>query len=194
MTATTDLADRYLAAWNETDPAARRTAIDDLFTDDVRYTDPLVDAEGRDALDATIGAVQEQFPGFVFRLAGPVDAHHDQLRFTWELGPAGQDGADRRLRRRRRRRRRPDPDGPRLPRPGAVCRVIGDQSGEACALPSTVGRAQASAWDQGSPGTSPNRYLRVVGSSLLHTIGGRDVLDRRRCGRRRRSPVPSPSP
>jgi hypothetical protein len=26
-----------------------------------------------------------------FRLAGAVDAHHDQARFTWELGPAGAD-------------------------------------------------------------------------------------------------------
>ena len=91
MTATPDLADRYLAAWNETDPAARGAAMADLFADDVSYTDPLVTAEGRDALDATIGVVQQQFPGFVFRLAGPVDAHHDQLRFTWELGPAGQE-------------------------------------------------------------------------------------------------------
>jgi SnoaL-like domain len=91
MTATPDLADRYLAAWNETDPSARTAALAGLFADDVRYTDPLVAADGRPALDATIGAVQAQFPGFVFRLAGPVDAHHDQLRFTWELGPAGQD-------------------------------------------------------------------------------------------------------
>ena len=91
MTATPDLADRYLAAWNETDPAARAAALAGLFADDVRYSDPLVTADGRPALDSTIGAVQEQFPGFVFRLAGPVDAHHDQLRFTWELGPAGQD-------------------------------------------------------------------------------------------------------
>lgn len=91
MTATPVLATRYLAAWNETDPAARRAAVADLFADDVRYTDPLVTTEGRDALEATIGAVQQQFPGFVFRLAGPVDAHHDQLRFTWELGPAGRE-------------------------------------------------------------------------------------------------------
>jgi SnoaL-like domain len=91
MTATPDLAGRYLAAWNETDPAARAAALAALFAADVRYTDPLVTAEGRDALDATIGAVQQQFPGFAFRLAGPVDAHHDQLRFAWELGPAGQD-------------------------------------------------------------------------------------------------------
>jgi hypothetical protein len=91
MTATPDLADRYLAVWNETAPAARGAAIADLFADDVRYTDPLVTAEGHDALEATIGAVQQQFPGFVFRLAGPVDAHHDQLRFSWELGPAGEE-------------------------------------------------------------------------------------------------------
>jgi hypothetical protein len=91
MTATTELADRYLAAWNETDPAARAAAMAALFTDDVRYSDPLVTADGVAALDATIGAVQQQFPGFVFRLAGPVDAHHDQFRFTWELGPAGQE-------------------------------------------------------------------------------------------------------
>ena len=91
MTATPDLAGRYIAAWNESDPAALSAALADLFAVDVRYTDPLVTAEGRDALDATIGAVQQQFPGFAFRLAGPVDAHHDQLRFTWELGPAGQE-------------------------------------------------------------------------------------------------------
>jgi hypothetical protein len=87
VTATTAHAQRYLAAWNETDPAARAAALEDLFTDDVTYTDPLVSVAGRPALDATISAVQQQFPGFVFRLAGPADAHHDQLRFTWHLGP-----------------------------------------------------------------------------------------------------------
>lgn len=90
-TATTlqDLADRYIAAWNETDPAARRRLVDAGWAEDARYTDPLVVAEGRDAVDATLGAVQAQFPGMVFRLGGPVDAHHDIARFTWELGPAG---------------------------------------------------------------------------------------------------------
>ena len=46
-------------------------------------------AHGRDAIDATIAAAQPQFPGFVFTLAGPVDAHHRQARFTWGLGPDG---------------------------------------------------------------------------------------------------------
>jgi hypothetical protein len=91
MTAPTDLAARYLAAWNETDATARRAAVDALFTEDARYTDPLADVAGREAIAATIAAVQGQFPGFVFRLAGPVDGHHDQLRFTWHLGPDGKE-------------------------------------------------------------------------------------------------------
>ena len=119
MPATTDLADRYLATWNETDPAARRAAVDDLFSPTARYTDPLADAEGRRAIEATIAAVQERFPGFAFRLLGSVDAHHDQLRFAWELGPDGAGGPDRGLRRRGRRRRRPDRRRVRLPGPGA---------------------------------------------------------------------------
>ena len=84
-----ELAERYIDTWNETDPAARRKAVDDLYTDDARYVDPLGVAEGRDAIAATIGEVQGQFPGYRFRLAGPVDAHHDQARFGWELGPDG---------------------------------------------------------------------------------------------------------
>ena len=87
MTATPDLAGRYLAAWNATDPAARRALVEEVFAEDVTYTDPLADVAGRDGLAATIAAVQAQFPGWVFRLAGPADAHHHQLRFTWHLGP-----------------------------------------------------------------------------------------------------------
>jgi hypothetical protein len=84
-----DTVERYIAAWNETDPAARRAALDALATPDVTYVDPLAAVEGADAFDATIAAVRDQFPDFTFRLAGTPDAHHDQVRFTWELGPAG---------------------------------------------------------------------------------------------------------
>lgn len=85
-----DLAQQYINVWNETDPNARRAAVDALYAENARYVDPLALAEGREAIAATIGAVQDQFPGFVFRLAGAVDAHHDQARFSWELGPDGQ--------------------------------------------------------------------------------------------------------
>jgi hypothetical protein len=89
MTEYAKIAQRYIDAWNQTDAAARRAAVDQLYTEDARYVDPLAVAEGREAIASMIGAAQEQFPGFVFTLAGPVDGHHNQARFGWELGPAG---------------------------------------------------------------------------------------------------------
>jgi hypothetical protein len=88
MTDVAELAQRYIDIWNTTDAEVRRREIGDLFASDARYVDPLVAAEGPEAIDQTVAAVQGQFPELVFRL-GPVDAHHNQARFTWELGPAG---------------------------------------------------------------------------------------------------------
>jgi hypothetical protein len=86
-----DLIDRYLACWNETDSTARRDLITKTWADDASYIDPLVDAQGPDAIDAAIAATQGQFPGHVFALAGPVDAHHDVARFSWGLGRDGDE-------------------------------------------------------------------------------------------------------
>jgi hypothetical protein len=85
------LIDRYLACWNETDSTARRDLITKTWADDASYIDPLVDARGHDAIDAAIAATQGQFPGHVFALAGPVDAHHDVARFSWGLGRDGDE-------------------------------------------------------------------------------------------------------
>ncbi len=81
------VAERYLAAWNEPDASARATALADVCSPDVRYTDPLADVSGLAGLSAAIGSVQQQFPGFGFVAFGPVDGHHGQARFGWELGP-----------------------------------------------------------------------------------------------------------
>jgi hypothetical protein len=88
MTEFADVAQRYIAAWNETDPQARQDRVAALWTADGRYVDPMADVRGRDQIAALIAGVQDQFPGFVFRLAGDVDGHHRQARFSWELGPA----------------------------------------------------------------------------------------------------------
>lgn len=84
-----DVIAHYLECWNETDPAARKILIDKVWAADAEYIDPLGKVRGRAAIDVTIAAVQQQFPGCVFTLAGPVDAHHQQARFTWALGPDG---------------------------------------------------------------------------------------------------------
>jgi hypothetical protein len=84
-----EIVERYLAAWNEKDAGLRRGLVEALWTEDGSYTDPLADAHGPAEIDGLIGAVQAQFPDFVFTLGGAVDAHHEQVRFTWNLGPAG---------------------------------------------------------------------------------------------------------
>ena len=81
-----ELVASYLETWNETDPAARRKAMDELWATDGVYTDPIAVAAGRDQIDATIAAVQGQFAGLAFTLAGPVDSRDDVARFTWNLG------------------------------------------------------------------------------------------------------------
>jgi SnoaL-like protein len=80
---------QYIESWNETDAEARRALLEALWTEDGSYVDPLVVAEGLDAIDATIAGVQQQFAGLEFRLVPGVDAHHNLARFSWELGPAG---------------------------------------------------------------------------------------------------------
>jgi hypothetical protein len=88
-----EIIERYIAIWNETDAGRRRKLIDEVWAADGSYTDPLADVRGRDQIDAVVAAAQEQFPGLEFRLAGPVDANHNQARFTWHLGPSGASGA-----------------------------------------------------------------------------------------------------
>ncbi|ALG11850.1 nuclear transport factor 2 family protein [Kibdelosporangium phytohabitans] len=78
-------AQRYIDSWNETDPAKRRLIVEEVYTPDATYTDPLGSATGHEAIDQMLAAVQKQFAGMAFRL-GDVDGHHDIARFTWELG------------------------------------------------------------------------------------------------------------
>lgn len=87
MTSSKNLVDRYLAIWNETDPARRRALIASTWSDDATYVDPLMRGEGHDGIDAMIAAAQAQFPGHSFAPLGEPDAHNDRLRFRWTLGP-----------------------------------------------------------------------------------------------------------
>ncbi|MFD5800227.1 MULTISPECIES: nuclear transport factor 2 family protein [unclassified Streptomyces] len=79
-----DAVARYFEAWNAV-PEARAKAVAAAWTNDGGYTDPLADVRGHEQIAAVIAAAHEQFPGFVFRLSGAVDGHHDTARFSWEL-------------------------------------------------------------------------------------------------------------
>lgn len=90
------IADAYVAAWNETDPARRRASIAAAWAEAGTYRDPVMTADGPVGIDAMLAGVQARFPGFVLRRTSRVDAHAGPqggsgggwLRFTWSLGPA----------------------------------------------------------------------------------------------------------
>ena len=99
MTTTNDTArpvdtttiDTYLAAWNEPDDAARAALVEAALGADLWYRDATLEADGREAFNAVLGAVQAQFPGLVMRRTSAVDSHHDLVRFNWAFGAPGEE-------------------------------------------------------------------------------------------------------
>jgi SnoaL-like domain len=90
MTDVTTTVDTYIDMWNEADPGKRAELIGQAWTDDARYVDPLLEADGHDGLSAMVAGVHDQFPGHRLRRVSGVDAHHSLVRFGWEL--AAPDG------------------------------------------------------------------------------------------------------
>jgi hypothetical protein len=84
-----NIVERYIATFNEADGERRRAQLEALYVPEGTYTDPHVELQGPEQIDAFIASTQERFPGYEFRLGGPVDAHHNQARFQWHAGPAG---------------------------------------------------------------------------------------------------------
>ncbi|GEM46231.1 nuclear transport factor 2 family protein [Deinococcus cellulosilyticus] len=87
----TVLIEQYIAAWNETDSEKRLNLIQQTWSTDARYVDPLMQGNGIEGIDQMIAAVQQKYPGFRFTLLGAVDAHQNHARFRWGMGPDGQE-------------------------------------------------------------------------------------------------------
>lgn len=85
MNHATPIVQRYLDAWNETDPARRAERIAGSWAEGARYADPLASVEGAQAIGELIGAVQSSFPAHRFEPYGTADAHGPHLRFAWAL-------------------------------------------------------------------------------------------------------------
>lgn len=89
MSNAAEIAERYLASWNETDAKRRRELIARAWSEDANYVDPLMRGAGHDGIDAMIAGAQQQFPGYRFALAGKAEGHNDRIRFSWSLAAAG---------------------------------------------------------------------------------------------------------
>lgn len=84
-----DIVGKYLATWNA-ERSDRAGLLAEHWSPQVTYVDPQAEVSGHTALSELMETVRAQFPGFIFSLVSEVDAHHRQARFSWGLGPAGE--------------------------------------------------------------------------------------------------------
>jgi hypothetical protein len=77
--------EKYLAAWNEPEPAARRALLEACWSADGTYTDPRSHGANLAELDAIIAGFLSASPGAEFTLNDKIDAHHGYVRFYWTL-------------------------------------------------------------------------------------------------------------
>jgi hypothetical protein len=93
--ATAVFLDRYVAAWNEPDPARRRMAVRGLYADHARILTPSVEVNGVQAILEHIGEVFVEFVGSTRRHFRCIAwaAHHEGLLLHWELAGDGQPAA-----------------------------------------------------------------------------------------------------
>jgi hypothetical protein len=77
--------DAYFGMWNEQDAGRRAELIEQAWTSEAHYLDPLLEARGYDELSAMVGRVHEQFPGHRFSRTSGIDGHNGLIRFGWRL-------------------------------------------------------------------------------------------------------------
>jgi len=83
-----ELAERYVAVWNEPDAEARRRRIAGLWIEDGLHCTPSMEARGHAALERRIIGAWEKWvkgAGHSFRYAGDADSHHGGMKFHWEM-------------------------------------------------------------------------------------------------------------
>jgi hypothetical protein len=78
-----------LEVFGQRDSARRAAAIAELYTADCTFYEAKEQVTGREALNAKVGSILKDAPGFVFRAVGPAQVNHDLGRLRWQLGPAG---------------------------------------------------------------------------------------------------------
>lgn len=104
-----ELADRYVAVWNEPDAGTRRKAIHDLWAEDgahilqppqeirtvatgLGFTWTSLEARGHDALEVRVTRAYEEFvaPGkFSFKARDNADCLRNVVKFNWEMVASG---------------------------------------------------------------------------------------------------------
>jgi hypothetical protein len=76
--------------FGEGDPARRRAAIDDIFTEDCVFYEPRGVHRGRDEIDQIAGAIQATHPDFQYTPTAQPEELHNAGRIRWVSGRPGE--------------------------------------------------------------------------------------------------------
>ena len=76
--------------FGESDPARRRAAIDEIFTEDCVFYEPKGVYRGRDKIDRVAGAIKASHPDFRYQLIGKPEELGTGGRVQWVSGRPGE--------------------------------------------------------------------------------------------------------
>jgi hypothetical protein len=89
-----EIAQRYIAVWNESDRNARRLQIAKLWCEDGEHFTPSMQAKGYEALERRITGAWDKWvcsSGHRFRACDDAVSHHGGVKFHWEMiNPCGE--------------------------------------------------------------------------------------------------------
>jgi hypothetical protein len=87
-----ELIRRYVALWNETDPAQRRRRIAELWHEDGLHANRRDEWRGHERMMARVTGSYEKSirdGGYRFEPAAPAEGYRNVVRFTWHMRPQG---------------------------------------------------------------------------------------------------------
>jgi hypothetical protein len=81
------LAERYVASWNEKDPDLRHKLIEELWAEDATYYNRLFVARGREVIEFAVGRAHDEYftKGFSFKSQNDAYGHHNGAKFGWVM-------------------------------------------------------------------------------------------------------------
>jgi SnoaL-like domain len=74
-------------AFDENDPACRRAAVDEIFTEDCVFYEPRGVYRGRDEIDRVAGAIKATHPDFRYQPIAKAEELGNGGRIQWVSGP-----------------------------------------------------------------------------------------------------------
>jgi hypothetical protein len=90
------LAERYVASWNERDPELRHKLVEELWAENATYFNRFFVVQGRETIEFATGRGHEEYfgKGFCFRSRNDAYGHHNGVRFGWVMVSAATGEVD----------------------------------------------------------------------------------------------------